>query len=274
LEKKIEKVTALNFKQQAPGLSSVDMFHSQFNFEPYLVFTEFHMSHAVFGPHAHAGVSVMTYMMPDSAGSFLNRDSLGDSSIIEPGGIHVTQAGSGVKHDEVPTVEGKDCHGFQIWINHADKDRLVAPKAFHAANKDVPEVRTDIYVVRVLQGNFENTKAAFELVTKTNLFHVTLQPYSSISFDASEMAFIYLMEAKLTIANREIKSRSLVNFEKQGSKIIVKANENVANFMFASGTPHNEPIVYGGPFVMTTAQQMADTKLRLQRGEMGALQHL
>jgi redox-sensitive bicupin YhaK (pirin superfamily) len=27
--------------------------------------------------------------------------------------------GSGVKHDEVPTVPGTDCHGFQTWINHA-----------------------------------------------------------------------------------------------------------------------------------------------------------
>lgn len=96
------------------GLKSVDAFHTEYDFEPFLVFTEFYMSRPIFGPHPHAGVSVMTYMLPDSKGSFLNRDSAGDESIIEPGGIHVTQAGSGIKHDETPTVLGVDCHGFQI----------------------------------------------------------------------------------------------------------------------------------------------------------------
>jgi redox-sensitive bicupin YhaK (pirin superfamily) len=42
--------------------------------------------------------------------------------------------------------------------------------------------------------------------------------------------------------------------------------------MFATGTPHNEPITYGGPFVMTTAEQMAETQRRFSRGEMGKLE--
>lgn len=41
--------------------------------------------------------------------------------------------------------------------------------------------------------------------------------------------------------------------------------------MFASGDPIGEPIVYGGPFVMTTAAQMTETKRRHARGEMGRL---
>jgi redox-sensitive bicupin YhaK (pirin superfamily) len=42
--------------------------------------------------------------------------------------------------------------------------------------------------------------------------------------------------------------------------------------MFATGIPHNEPITYGGPFVMTTPEQMAETKRRYARGEMGKLE--
>ncbi len=41
--------------------------------------------------------------------------------------------------------------------------------------------------------------------------------------------------------------------------------------MFASGAPHHEPIIYGGPFVMTTQQQMQEARQRQQRGEMGEL---
>jgi hypothetical protein len=51
----------------------------------------------------------------------------------------------------------------------------------------------------------------------------------------------------------------------------LRAGAAGAELMYASGTPHREPIVYGGPFVMTTQEQMHQTRLRLGRGEMGQL---
>jgi quercetin 2,3-dioxygenase len=274
MQKQIKKIINQNLQPNQMGFISVDMFHNEFGFEPFLVFTEFHMDKAIFGPHAHAGVSVMTYMMPDSKGSFLNRDSNGDHSIIEPGGIHVTQAGRGVHHDEVPKITGVDCHGFQIWINHADKDRLVAPKAFHAFSKDVPEYKSENVLLRVVQGTYQNITSPIELVTKTSLFDVTLQANSSIEFDAKEMAFIYLMKGEAIIGDKEISGTSMISFEKEGNTIKINTANETAHFMFASGRPHNEPIVHGGPFVMTTNEQMMETKKRYGRGEMGELKAL
>ncbi len=274
MQKAIKKITKQILQPNHTGFTSVDMFHTEFDFEPFLVFTEFHMDKAIFGPHPHAGVSVMTYMMPDSKGSFLNRDSRGDHSIIEPGGIHVTQTGSGIKHDEVPTVNGIDCHGFQIWINHSDKNRLVEPKAFHAFSKDVPEYNSDNIRVRVIQGSYQQLTSPIDLVTKTILLDVTLHPNATIELDTKEMAFIYLMKGSLFIEGKEISSAAMINFETAGDRIIVKTGKEVAQFMFASGTPHNEPIVHGGPFVMTTHDQIKATQERLRRGEMGELHPL
>lgn len=274
MQKAIKKITKQVLQPNHMGFTSVDMFHTEFEFEPFLVFTEFHMDKAIFGPHPHAGVSVMTYMMPDSKGSFLNRDSRGDHSIIEPGGIHVTQTGSGIKHDEVPTVNGVDCHGFQIWINHADKDRLVEPKAFHAFSKEVPKYISEDIKLRVIQGSYQHVTSPIDLVTKTILFDVTLNPNATIELDAKEMAFLYLMNGSIIIAEKEISSTAMVSFEKTGNKVLVNTGNEVAHFMFASGTPHNEPIVHGGPFVMTTNDQMIATQERLRRGEMGELHSL
>jgi quercetin 2,3-dioxygenase len=272
MEKQISNITNQLLKPNPMGFTSVDMFHSEFNFEPFLVFTEFHMDKAIFGAHPHAGVSVMTYMLPDSKGSFLNRDSLGDKSIIEPGGIHVTQAGSGVHHDEVPAISGVDCHGFQIWINHADKDRLVAPKSFHAFAKDVPQYETENVLLRVIQGKYKTLSSPIDLVTKTTLFDVSLQAHATIEFEADEMAFVYLMKGEVLIGDKEISGTSMITFESEGDSIKVTAGSKAAHFMFASGVPHHEGIVYGGPFVMTTAEQMAETKKRYGRGEMGILE--
>ncbi len=274
MQKQIKRISNRHFVQNAPGFKTVDMFHSDFEIEPFLVFTEFHMDRPVFGPHPHAGVSVMTYMMPDSQGSFLNRDSRGDHSIIEPGGIHVTQAGSGVKHDEVPTVLDTDCHGFQIWINHADKDRLVAPAAFHAAANEVPEFKNEHLLVRIIQGEYENLKSPIELVTPTTLLDITVQPNSSVMLAAQEMAFVYVVSGEINIAENAIAQNTMVTFEKEGHTIKVNTGAEAANFIFVSGTPHNEPIVPSGPFVMTTNEQMTATKRRFQHGEMGVLDPL
>ncbi|MEJ7678008.1 MAG: pirin family protein [Segetibacter sp.] len=271
MEKQIKQIKKLQFEHGPSGFSSTSVTHSEYETEPFLVFGEFFMDRPVFGPHPHAGVSVMTYVLPDSQGSFLNRDSLGDHSIIEPGGIHITQAGKGIEHDEVPAVKGTRSHAFQIWINHADKDRLVKPKAFRASSKDVPKYITDKIHLRVVQGNYGGLNSTIELVTKTLIFDVALKPNTQIEFNAKEMSFIYLISGELIAGNDIVASPGIIKYQSQGDKITVRTGERPANFMFASGTPHNEPIVYGGPFVMTTQQQMFDTQLRLQRGEIGII---
>lgn len=88
------------------------------------------------------------------------------------------------------------------------------------------------------------------------------------------MAFIYIIFWEIMVGDKVIENRSVITFEHPGNKVIVKTKEQPANFMLASGTPHHEPIVYGGHFVMTTQQQMQETRNRLQRGEMGILNPL
>jgi quercetin 2,3-dioxygenase len=274
MKKEISRITPKTMKPNAMGFQSVDLFHSEYNIEPFLVFTEYHMDRVIFGPHPHAGVSVMTYMLPDSQGSFLNRDSHGDSSIIAPGGVHVTQAGIGIQHDEVPSVNGIDCHGFQIWINHSDANRMVEPKALHLLANDVPIYENAELNVRVITGSFADKTSPLELVTKTTLLDITLQPNASIELDAQEMAFVYLMKGAITIGDKMINGNAMINFEENGDKVFIKNGNEITNFIFATGTQHNESIVYGGPYVMTTNEQMIETKRRFAHGEMGQLNHL
>lgn len=272
MNKKISKKHDLKFKQAFPGLMGVDIMAHAFPIEPFLVFTEFRMTRPVFGPHPHAGISVMTYMLPDSKESFINRDSQGDFSYIEPGGMHIMQAGSGMHHDEFPKVTGNESHGFQIWINHADKNRFVEPKSMHASAHEVPEKITDDYKVRIVHGEFEEMTTHYKMVTAVNLFHIFLQPNKSISLDAMPMAFVYGLNGKGQSEGETIQAQTLVHYSFEGNKVIINASDEGLECMFATGTPHNEPITYGGPFVMTTAEQMAETQRRFSRGEMGKLE--
>jgi len=271
MHKPIREHIPLAFKPAFPGLRGVDIMAHRYGIEPFLVFTEYHMEQPVFGPHPHAGISVMTYMLPDSAGSFLNRDSQGDRSVIEPGGALVTQAGSGIHHDEFPTVPGVDCHGFQIWIDHASKDRSVAPRSMHAFAKDIPEVGAPQYHVRVVAGSFQGQRSPFDLVTPVTLLHVRLHADQRIEFSAEAMAFVYVLNGTGSTLEKPLLPQTLVTFAQEGDQVIVNAGAEGLEFMFATGTPHGEPIVYGGPFVMSSEEQLHQARVRLGRGEMGAL---
>lgn len=271
MHKPIREHVPLSFKPAFPGLRGVDIMAHRYGIEPFLVLTEFHMERPVFGPHPHAGISVMTYMLPDSKGSFLNRDSQGDRSVIEPGGAHVTQAGSGIHHDEFPTVSGMDCHGFQIWIDHAADDRMVPPRAMHAFAKDIPEVRTAQHLVRVVAGSFEGERSPFDLVTPVTLLHVQLNANETLTLPAETMAFVYALGGAGNTLEKPLLPQTLVTFAEGGDAVQVSAGAEGVEFLFATGTPHGTPIVYGGPFVMSSEEQMHQARLRLGRGEMGHL---
>lgn len=263
--------TPLTPASMAPGLWGVNATEAEHGIEPFLVFTEFRMARPVFGPHPHAGVSVMTYILPDSAGGFLNRDSNGDRSEIGPGAIHVTQAGRGVHHDEIPLVAGVEAHGFQIWVNHRESDRWVEPRAMHADAGDVPEVQEDGALVRVLHGSHAGQAARFRMVTPVTLLHVRLQPHARVVLPAATMTFTYGVAGTATSGGATLAPQVLVSYASHGDAIEVQAGQEGAEFMFGSGEPLGEPIVYGGPFVMTTREQMIETKRRHARGEMGVL---
>lgn len=271
MRKNILNITPLQFTPDFPGLRGVNMMAQRFPIEPFLVVTEFLMEKPVFGPHPHAGISVLTYMLPDSKGSFINRDSKGDFSIIEPGGVHITQAGSGIHHDEFPQEPGIECHGFQIWINHTSKDRFVEPKGIHANAADIPLVEHSGAQIRVILGQFEGKSPGYELHTQVSLLHVSLAPHARITLPAAAMAFVYGLKGVMHETGHTIQGQTLVNYSPEGDEVSVEAGSEGFEFLFGTGVPLNEPIVYGGPFVMTTAEQMAEARVRFSKGEMGKL---
>jgi redox-sensitive bicupin YhaK (pirin superfamily) len=80
------------------------------------------------------------------------------------------------------------------------------------------------------------------------------------------------LRGRAEIAGTAVLPQSLTTFAADGEVVEVTAGVDGAHVMFAAGTPTGEPVVYGGPFVMSSADQMAETKRRYGRGEMGRLE--
>ncbi|MCU0647452.1 MAG: pirin family protein [Gemmatimonadaceae bacterium] len=264
-------VVPLAFKDAAPGFRTVDLFHGELPLEPFLVFTEFHMSRAIFGPHPHAGMTVVTYMLPDSAGGFLNRDSFGDRSRIGPGAVHATQAGAGIMHDEFPEPAGIDCHGMQIWINHADADRFVPPKAMHADGAAIPEREVGAHHVRVVLGAYGAAVSPIALVTPVGLLDVTLRGATPFALPDAATRFVYVLRGRVSVDGVSATAPALLIADASAGSLALTSESDDSQVLIASGTPHGEPIAHGGPFVGTTPAQISEMRRRFGSGAMGQL---
>lgn len=137
-----------------PELTTRDLMASALGdrIDPFLVISLFDMRLPLFPPHPHAGFSVATYIFPESEIGFWNQDTLGNRNLIPPGAMHLTVAGAGLMHEETVARSGRSALGLQIWIDHADADREVAPVALHLAADIVPTVVQDGVTRRVLLG--------------------------------------------------------------------------------------------------------------------------
>jgi quercetin 2,3-dioxygenase len=273
--KKAAIVAHLTQQNHGRGFLSADVSLQRFPIDPFIVATDFHMSEPFFPPHPHAGVSVLTYIFEDSENAFINRDSFGDNSRIEAGGLHLTQAGNGIQHEEIPEVTGKDAHGLQLWVNHAAKDRLVTAKAFHADKNQVPELKNREGVrTRILLGELEGVKGAIQAVTPVTLLDTHVESGKNAQIDVPEgfNAWLFVIKGSGQLSDgTTLKQHSAVVFEGEDNQIELMAGNKGIEFLVGMGKPLNEQNVFGGPFVMTTADQLLETKRRFGRGEMGQL---
>jgi quercetin 2,3-dioxygenase len=275
IAKKTTITAQLTQENHGRGFLSANLTLQRFPIDPFIVATDFHMNQPFFPPHPHAGVSVLTYIFEDSQNAFINRDSKGDHSRIEPGGLHLTQAGVGMQHEEIPEKTGIDAHGLQLWVNHSAANRLVEAKAFHAKSKEVPELYpTENSRIRILLGEMDGTKGAIQAVTPVTLLdaHIAAHEPVSLEIPAGFNAWIFVLKGNATLSEGTlVKQYGIAIFELEGTHIELTAGEEGTQFLLGMGKILGEPNAFGGPFVMTTSEQLLETKRRFGRGEMGEL---
>jgi redox-sensitive bicupin YhaK (pirin superfamily) len=273
----IQRHVDLERGQHGRGFVDHNLFDQLGSLDPFINLDDFRMSQPFFPPHPHAGFSVMTYMFEDSEGAFINRDSLGDHSRIEPGGLHWTQAGRGIQHEEIPEQPGQDCHGLQMWVNHANSDRGVAPRSWNLGAADVPEVLPGGGArARVLVGEFLGARAPFEPITPITLLDVHVDPGTALSLpipaDHMALAVVIGGDGAVGPGAAPLSAHSAATFNLDGDGIDLHAGTTGLHVLVGMGQPFNEPFVFGGPFVGVDERDLHEARARFQRGEMGSLE--
>ena len=272
----ITAIASLGVAQAAPGfVQGTIVFTGPVPLDPFLSITEFWMSEPIFAPHPHAGFSAVTYMFPDSAGGFVNRDSLGDRSLIGPGALHWTQAASGMLHEEIPEVRGVDCHGMQLFVDLRGDDKRIAPRAFHLDAADVPVVRpSDGAIVRVVLGSsFGATSPLVGLAEPVGLVDVELAPGATLDHhvDADERAVVLAYRGSIEVDGVTVEAHRVATLDGPATRLGTRAGGDGASFLVLTGRPMVQPVVFRGPFVALDHAGIEELNRSFRRGDMGSL---
>jgi redox-sensitive bicupin YhaK (pirin superfamily) len=232
-----------------------------------------------FPAHPHRGFVTVTYMLE---GRFEHKDSQGNSGRLGPGDVQWMTAGSGLVHSEMPEKEfsknGGRLHGFQLWINLGKTEKWIKPDYQDVPSAKIPIVRTpDGKVsIKVIAGNYLDTKAVINTLTPILYLHFTLQPGAEVvqSLPKNYNAFVYVIGGNGLFGGDKtiVGEKNLIVFNNDGEHISISESENARSpldVLLVAGVPLNEPIVQYGPFVMNTQEEIDKTLEDYRNGRIG-----
>lgn len=226
-----------------------------------------------FGPHPHRGMETVTFILE---GDIAHKDSGGNDSVIESGGVQWMTAGSGLIHAEVSSEkfkkEGGPLEILQLWVNLPAKLKMTEPKYHGLQKSDIPEITFDDGKVKaqIVSGNLNQTCGGFETQTEINLASLFFSSGGNLQTEVPEEHNIlfYVIKGEIKIQGETIKALHLVEFNNDGENIQIEALEESV-ILFGHAKPLNEPVVFGGPFVMNSKEEIDQAYEDYQNGKLG-----
>lgn len=239
--------------------------------DPFLMLDKFHSDNpgdylAGFPPHPHRGFETVTYMVE---GRMRHQDNKGHEGVIEPGGVQWMTAARGIVHSEMPEQEDGLMSGFQLWVNLPKAEKMKDPGYQEYGESQVPSDTREGVVAKIVTGETSTgVKGPVTDVTVEPLYaELRMEPGAVFEepIPDAKTAFLAVHTGDVEAGGMTLKEAQLGVFGR-GDAIRIKAGPKGARLMLAAGKPIGEPIVWGGPFVMTTEGEVRQAMLDYQQG--------
>jgi redox-sensitive bicupin YhaK (pirin superfamily) len=231
--------------------------------------------------HPHRGFETVTYLL---AGDMEHKDSQGHAGRLRPGDVQWMTAGAGVIHSEMPAREfareGGLMHGFQLWVNLPQRDKMMKPRYQEIPNSQIPKATSADGLVRVsvIAGEAMGEKAVIETRTPIIYLHYRIEPggVSTQQVPGAYNAFAYVVEGEglFGAEGERAQDGQMVLFAPDGDQVRI---ENPADakatleVLLIAGVPLNEPVARYGPFVMNTQAEIHQAIEDYSLGRMGSI---
>jgi hypothetical protein len=254
-----------------------------YRLDPFLLLDDFGSSDPAdyekgFPFHPHRGIETITYLLE---GKMAVRDSLGNESLIEPGGLQWLTAGSGVVHEEMPLVESA-FRGFQLWSNLPAAHKMRPPRCQDITGDQIPECRLGEGVIaKVICGKIGPTMGPVRpSVTNPEFLDVRMKPSSHLEYAMPEAynVFAYVVSGAVHPTGdsnpRLIATNSHLLVLSDGNTVRFTAGDEGARILLVSGRPIREPVAWDSTIVMNTRQELECARREYETGNFTKQQEL
>jgi quercetin 2,3-dioxygenase len=231
--------------------------------------------------HPHRGFETVTYML---SGEMEHKDSRGHAGSLRAGDVQWMTAGAGVVHSEMPSREfqreGGRMHGFQLWVNLPQRDKMMKPRYQEIPSSQIPKATSPdgLVTVSVIAGEALGQKAVIETRTPIIYLHYCVKPGGVVTqqVPGGFNAFGYVVEGEgLFGADSErAGDGQMVLFAQDGDEVRIENPSDAKatlDVLLIAGLPLNEPVARYGPFVMNTPQEIHQAIEDYRLGKMGAI---
>lgn len=270
MERKIKQQVTGFRTQDGAGVNLIRVLGNRTvkEFDPILLLDSFDSTNpddytAGFPMHPHRGIETISYIY---RGSMTHRDSLGNEDTIGDGEVQWMTAGSGIMHEEkLPASER--LLGVQLWLNLPAKDKMVPPVYHSIKNSEIEEIELENGKLRLLAGEYEGRKGYISKYLPLDYYDIHLNSNAStiVKTDSERFVMVFTLLGDVYIGDELVKEKTAVKLT-SGDHVKIKATDKNAQVLFMSSKALSEPVVWGGPIVMNTKEQLNKAFDDLRRG--------
>ena len=224
------------------------------------------------GPHPHRGFSPITFIWE---GGVHHRDSRGNNSVVEAGGVQWMDVGMGIIHSERPPArlceEGGIQEIIQIWVNLPSSKKTMEPVYLPFQKEDLPAVdgHPDL---KIVSGIVHPSQKEGPLIAAypVNSAHGTAtdKPFY-FSVKEKENGLLYVLSGSGRLEDYGLLEHSMLYHVSAGE--YTAHFENGSKVFFISAAPIEERVESYGPFVMNNQTEIMEAMRDYQMGKMGYL---
>jgi redox-sensitive bicupin YhaK (pirin superfamily) len=226
------------------------------------------------GAHPHAGIETVTYLL---SGRQEHRDSAGHVGIVAKGGAQWMTAGRGIIHAETPVPQAEEeftLHGIQLWTSLPRALKLTDPGYQRIDASSIPMAQVPGASVRVIAGEFGATRGPAKTLMPLLLWHVSIEPGATFeaAIPSSFEAAAYVIEGEGRFGDeRAGLGRLVVWAGDEGGARVENIGSGKLDLMILGGAPAEGPLVFHGPFVMNSVEQIRAADVAYRTGRMGEI---
>jgi len=213
------------------------------------------------GIHPHRGFETITFMFK---GNLHHLDTVfTERPLLTNGSVQQMNAGKGIRHggDFWADEDGSEFHEIQLWVNNPANEKMSEPYVRNYSAEQISSFKKDNVQLRLIAGNYQGQTGPVQTFADIRVLHGTLTGQNSkdkpsqIALEqqhASQLLFV--MTGSVHVNGESVNAGETLVI-KHLSEIAISGADS-SQFLLISGTPWQQPIVFDGPFVMNTREQI------------------